>query len=116
MKKVNLTCIECPLGCDITVGLDGEKVISVVGNACPRGEKYASSEVVCPKRVLTTTVKLSDGRMLPVKSSQPILKAETFNAMKRINSLVVSAPIKIGDVVLKDLYEGIDLIACADFM
>lgn len=114
MKKVNLTCIECPLGCDLTIELDGERVISVVGNNCPRGKKYAEDEVVCPKRVLTTTVRLSCGRMLPVKSSKPILKSEIFNAMKKVNSLVYSAPVKIGDVIVKDFYEGIDLIACAD--
>ena len=114
MKKVNLTCVECPLGCDITVELDGEKVLSVQGNTCPRGEKYARDEVVCPKRVLTTTIKLSDGRMLPVKTSEPILKSEITSAMQKINCVITSAPIKIGDVIIKDLYLGVDLVATAN--
>ena len=114
MKKVNLTCVECPLGCDITVCLDGEEIISVVGNTCPRGEKYARSEVVCPKRVLTTTVKVSDGRMLSVKTSEPILKSQTMVAMQKIKDVIVKSPVKIGDVVVKDFYEGVDLVATAN--
>ena len=114
MKKVNLTCIECPFGCDVTVEFDGDKILSVVGNTCPRGEKYAKTEVVCPKRVLTTTVKVKDGRMLPVKTSEPILKSETFNAMQKINGITVDAPIKIGDVIIKNMYDGVDLIATLD--
>lgn len=114
MKKISLTCVECPLGCDITVELDGERVVSVTGNTCPRGEKYAKAEVVCPKRVLTTTVRLENGKMLPVKTNQPIEKSLTFNAMQRVSKVTVASPIKIGDVIVKDLYEGIDLVACAN--
>ena len=114
MKKVNLTCIECPLGCEVTVEVDGANVLSVVGNSCPRGEKYAKNEVVCPKRVLTTTIKSTDGRMVSVKTSEPILKSEIFCAMKRVNAIKVTAPIKIGDVIIKDFYESVDLIATMD--
>ena len=114
MKKVNLTCVECPLGCDITVCLEGEKIISVAGNGCPRGEKYARNEVVCPKRVLTTTVRVSDGRMLSVKTSEPILKSQTMVAMKKINDVIVNAPIKIGDVIVKEFCVGVDLVATSN--
>lgn len=114
MKRVNLTCIECPIGCDITVELDGEKVLNVQGNACPRGKLYASNEVVCPVRVLTTTVKTSGGKMLPVKSNKPIKKSNIFLAMEKINSVVAKTPIKLGDVVIANLIDGADIIACAD--
>ena len=32
MNIRELTCINCPLGCALTVTLDGEKVIKVEGN------------------------------------------------------------------------------------
>lgn len=114
MKKVNLTCIECPIGCNITVEIDGEKVLGVEGNACPRGKIYASNEVVCPVRVLTTTIKTQSGKMLPVKSNKPIKKSDIFDAMSKINGVMVQTPIKIGEIVIANLYEGIDIIACAD--
>ena len=33
-----LTCIGCPLGCSITVTMNGTDVVSVTGNTCPRGD------------------------------------------------------------------------------
>ncbi|MBE5742506.1 MAG: DUF1667 domain-containing protein [Clostridiales bacterium] len=114
MKEVNLTCIECPLGCDITAKLDGEKVVRIDGNSCPRGKIYAEAEVICPKRVITTTVKTQDGRMLPVKSDKPIEKSKTFEAMKIINGVTVKTPIKIGETVIENIYEGVNVVACAN--
>ena len=38
MKTRELTCIVCPLGCRIKVELDGDKIVSVTGNTCPRGK------------------------------------------------------------------------------
>ena len=99
MKKVNLTCIECPLGCDITVETEGGKVLSVVGNTFPRGDKYAREEVVCPKRVLTTTVKTDGGKMLPVKSKEPIEKSRLFETVKLLNEIIAKTPVKIVEKV-----------------
>ena len=60
MKKT-LTCIECPIGCEIEVEIHGGKVISLKGNGCPRGKLYAENEVICPRRVVTSTVRAKDG-------------------------------------------------------
>ena len=45
MEKKNLTCIGCPMGCQITVEFEGEEVFSVTGNTCAIGDKYARQEV-----------------------------------------------------------------------
>lgn len=116
MKQTNLTCIECPIGCDITVTTDGDRVVTVCGNGCPRGKVYASAEVVCPMRVLTTTVKSNDGRTVSVKTSAPIKKSEIFTLMKKISSVTVNVPIKIGDVIVRNFSDGADLIATADLI
>ena len=112
MKKVNLTCIECPIGCDLSVEVDGNTVLSVKGNTCPRGEKYAFSEITSPRRVLTTTVKTNVGKMLPVKSKEPICKQSLFLAVKELSHVVVKAPIKIGDVISN--FDGVEIVACMD--
>ncbi len=114
MKQTNLTCIECPIGCDITVTTDGDKVVEVRGNGCPRGKAYASAEVVCPMRVLTTTVKSKDGRMVSVKTSKPVKKSEIFTLMEKFFTVKVDLPIKIGDVIEKNVSDGADLIATVD--
>ena len=85
-----LTCIECPKGCRITVELIDGEVKSVKGNDCPRGKKYAESEVVCPMRVLTTTVRCSSGEMVSVKTDKPVKKAELFELMEKINGKIVA--------------------------
>ena len=76
LKKI-FTCVECPLGCELSVMLDGEK-ISVSGNGCPRGRAYAEDEAVCPKRVVTSTVKTSSGKMLAVKTDGRVKKEDIF--------------------------------------
>ena len=46
MKVHRLTCIECPIGCALEVGVEDEKAVYVKGNACPRGKVYGENEVV----------------------------------------------------------------------
>ena len=107
---MELTCVECPMGCRITVLLDGDKVLGVEGNTCARGKMYAENEVFDPKRVITSTVKLAGGGVLPVKTDKPVSKKDMFEVMKVINTLVASAPIKTGDVIKNDVY-GANIIS-----
>lgn len=113
----NLTCIVCPVGCQLEVETDGDgKIVSISGNTCKRGADYARTELTDPRRTLTTTVRISGSaadRFLPVRTSSPIPKPKLFEAMELVNKLTVSAPVKTGDAVCKDFIEkGIDLIAC----
>ncbi len=111
MKKTRLTCVECPIGCQIEVELDGERVLSLKGNSCPRGKTYAENEVVCPRRVITSTVRTKDGRMVPVKTDKPVKKSEIFEVMQKINAFVCELPVRIGDILLENVSEDIHLIA-----
>ena len=44
MEQRELICINCPLGCPLTVSLQDSEVVKVAGNTCPRGEAYARKE------------------------------------------------------------------------
>ena len=44
-KKIELTCIGCPMGCPLIVTMEDGAVASVTGNTCPRGDAYARKEV-----------------------------------------------------------------------
>ena len=74
MEVKNLTCINCPMGCPLTIEMEGEQVIQVSGNTCKRGEIYARKEVTNPTRIVTTTVKVTNGTsgMVSVKTKEDI--------------------------------------------
>ena len=63
MSTRELTCIGCPLGCTITVTMDGSTVTAVTGNTCPRGDAYARKEVTNPTRIVTSTVRSEERRV-----------------------------------------------------
>ena len=105
-----LTCIECPIGCELKVEMDAEGKISVTGNACPRGKMYAIDESTCPKRIVTSTVRAENGVMVPVKTDVPVKKSEIFNVMEKINRIVCKLPVKIGDVVYEKISDDANLI------
>ncbi len=111
MEVKKLTCIECPIGCDVEVTLEKGKVASVKGNSCPRGKSYAENEVVCPKRVVTSSVRAVNGEMVSVKTDNPIPKTEIFSVMEKINKTTCSLPVKIGDVLVENISDGVNLVA-----
>lgn len=108
--KRELVCIACPLGCSLTVTLDGKTIISVEGNTCPRGKDYAINECTHPVRTVTSTVRCENGELLSVKTGKPIPKENIFDAMKIINSTVAKLPVNVGDIIIEDLY-GSSLVA-----
>lgn len=111
MSVKKLTCIECPVGCSIEVTMAGNEILSVQGNSCPRGKMYAENEVVCPKRVLTSTVRTDRDEMLPVKTDAPVKKSEMLELMKKINQVKAKTPVKIGDIVVGKIDGEANLVA-----
>ena len=110
---MNLVCIQCPLGCHLTVEeKDGE--IIVTGNNCPRGAAYGKSEMTAPVRILTTTVAIdsADHHRLPVISSAPLPKGRIMDAVKALKETEVKVPVHRGDVIVKDILGlGVDILA-----
>lgn len=98
-----LTCINCPMGCELTVEVEGDKVISVSGNNCKRGETYAESEIAHPARTVTTTVISAEGRPVPVKTAEPIPKDMIFECTAAIKAAEVHLPVSVGQVIIDDL-------------
>ena len=98
----------------MTVDVQDWKVIKVTGNECPKGEKYAISEIENPARILTSSV-LGRGlglKMIPVRTDKPIPKSRILDAMNEVKKIRVSEPLKSGDVIVKDfLGLGVNLVA-----
>ncbi len=114
MQKKVLTCIGCPMGCEITVALEGETILSVEGNTCDIGDKYARKEVIHPERTVTSTVVVAGGDKprVSVKTASAIPKEKIWKCMDEINHLSVSAPVRIGDILIPDTAgTGIPVVA-----
>lgn len=109
-----LTCISCPLGCELKVDISREGVVTVTGNTCPRGAAYGKEEVTNPKRTLTSTVRIRDRRnqVVSVKTSSHIPKDKIMDVMKQLAGTWAVAPVHIGDVILENPGDtGVDIVA-----
>ena len=114
MEKRVLICIGCPMGCPVTVTMDGAEVVEVIGNICPRGKTYAEKEVTNPTRIVTSTVKVEGGdrQFVSVKTKEDIPKEKVFDCMKEINLITVKALVAIGDVILENVAgTGVAIVA-----
>ncbi len=98
-----LICIVCPKGCRLQV--DDENGHTVTGQGCPRGEAYARAELTHPTRVLTTTVRIEGAlhRRCPVRTNGPIPREEIAGLMRRLDSVVLQAPVSAGQTVLRQV-------------
>ena len=123
IETLRFSCTTCPSECLLTVEVERDadgavvEVRSVIGNSCPRGDKFAHQELTCPMRVLTTTVAVSGGdeALLPVRTAEAIPLELHAQAMALIRGLVVNAPIHMGDVILPNLLDtNINLVASMD--
>ncbi|MFH1513113.1 MAG: DUF1667 domain-containing protein [Bacillota bacterium] len=108
-----ITCINCPLGCRMTVEVDGNKVTQVKGAGCKRGITYAQQEAVAPTRMVTAVVSVPECALpLSVKTASPIPKDKIFDCMRAIEAAKPSMPIRIGDVICKNVCgTGIDVVS-----
>ena len=114
METRELTCICCPMGCSMTAEIENNEVVKVTGNTCPRGDAYARKEVTNPTRIVTSTVRVEGGisPMVNVKTASDIPKAKIYECASALKNVVVTAPVKIGDVVLSNVAgTGVDVVA-----
>ena len=111
-----LTCINCPMGCLLTVEMDGDTITDISGYTCPRGKTYAEKEVTNPTRVVTSTMKVKGGKKdrVACKTQYDIPKEKIFAVMEAINSTEVQAPVVIGEVLIANVADtGVDVVATA---
>ena len=114
IKNIQLTCIGCPLGCAITVNMEDSNILSVTGNTCPRGDAYARKEVTSPTRIVTSTIRVtgSAAAVGSCKTKSDIPKSKIFDVIADMQKVSVPAPIKIGDILIKDVaHTGVDIVA-----
>jgi len=101
-----LTCIVCPVGCRISAVMDENgEITEIRGNSCPKGASYARTECTDPKRMVTSTVRMENDDLppVPVKTDIPVPKDMVMDCMKEINRFRASAPVREGDVLIRNI-------------
>ena len=119
METRELICINCPLGCALTVTLENGEVTRVTGNTCPRGEAYARKECTNPTRIVTTTIRVEGGQLpvVSIKTASDIHKGKITDCVRALKNVKVKAPVHIGDVILENAAgTGVNIIATKDVL
>lgn len=105
-------CYKCNQRC--VVGIDEhEEEYIVSGNECDDGAEVAKDELNNSLDILTTLVRIKGANcnVVSVKSSKPIEKKLWIECSKALSRIYVGAPIKIGDVVCKNILNtGVDIV------
>ena len=112
-----MTCINCPMGCQLDVETLADGTLKVTGNACLRGETYAKEEVTAPVRMVTGLVRVKGTkRPLCVKTKVAIPKGKIPDVLAALAATEVEAPVALGDTVIADACgTGIPVVATAPF-
>jgi CxxC motif-containing protein len=117
-EKLKILCITCPKGCTLEVSREGETVIEIKPG-CKRGHEYAQRELVDPRRMVASTVKIRHGihPLLPVYTSAPFPKGRIRELLAELRRIEVDAPVKMGAVIATNVLEtGVDILASRDMV
>ena len=95
MNIRELTCIGCPMGCQLRATLEDG----------PRGDAYARKECVHPERTVTGTVRVLGGPLpvVPVRTQGEVPKEKVLEVARALHHAAVPAPVQAGQVVLADV-------------
>ena len=113
MNAREITCIRCPAGCRLTV-TETEGALTVKGGECKLGEHYGKQEYASPMRIVTSSVRVTGGArpLCSVKTAGEVRKADIPMVLAAIHASAVSAPVKLGQVIIKDVVgSGVDIVA-----
>jgi CxxC motif-containing protein len=111
-NDTNITCILCPIGCEIRVNKKELKIIE--GAKCKKGIDYSKNEILNPKRIITSSILVKNGDLplVSVKTNNPIPKDKIFEIINKIKNKTVDAPIQIGEIIIKNILgTNADIIA-----
>ncbi|MGM9961280.1 MAG: DUF1667 domain-containing protein [Allobaculum sp.] len=114
METRQLICINCPMGCHLSVSIEEGKAVKVTGNTCPKGHAYGISEVTHPLRMVTTIVPVNHGiiPMVSCKTTEAVEKEKVFEVIAALKNVQVEAPVKIGDILIRNVADtSVDVVA-----
>jgi len=108
-----LTCILCPVGCELEVDRVRND-LEVRGNQCEKGIGFAEEEILHPMRNLATSIPLRGtvSQMVSVRLSGAVPRDKIFPILAEIAGLRPDPPILRGRVLIPNILgTGVDVIA-----
>ena len=109
-----LTCVLCPVGCELEVRKTPAGELEVQGNQCDKGIPFAVEEVLHPRRNLATSVPIKGtaAKMVSIRLSAAVPREMIFPILAEIARLRPEAPVRRGQVLIADvLGTGVDVLA-----
>jgi CxxC motif-containing protein len=109
-----MTCVLCPVGCELVVRRDSEGGVQVQGYQCEKGVSFAVEEVLRPMRNLATSIPVRGmaAGLVSVRLSRAVPLGMLFPILVEIARLRPEAPIRRGQILIADvLGTGADVIA-----
>ncbi len=103
-----LVCVICPNGCELEVEYQkqGEalEITKVEGQLCKKGPKWAESEIKGSVRTICTSVSVEGGELplVSVRTTSPVPLNSIFDLMEEIKRIRLKAPVRSGQVILKN--------------
>lgn len=115
---MDMVCIVCPNGCRLQVDkTDG--VVTVQGARCKRGENFAVSELTCPMRSVTSSVKTTvDGYpVVSVRTDGEIPKDKMFEFIRELSKFTLDKRVPIGTILIENVCgTDINVITTSDML
>ena len=107
MTEKELICVICPNGCELkAVVEEGPQMVvkEITGELCEKGPVWAEQELLNPVRTIASSIIVDGGDypLVSVRTDAAIPLKSISNVMKTIKSIKVKAPVRIGDVLIKD--------------
>jgi CxxC motif-containing protein len=107
-----LTCIVCPVGCDMVLTLADQaagspEILAIEGAGCQRGRDYAAAELQNPLRIVTSSVLVIQGDqpLASVRLTRPIPREKIPAIMAILRQLRIQAPVAIGQVIMHNILD-----------
>ena len=113
---MEMVCIVCPNGCRLEVEKK-ENNITVNGAKCKRGENFAVTELTCPTRSVTTSVKTTvDGYpVVSVRTDGEIPKEKIMQFIQELSAFTLDKRVPIGTILISNvLNTGVNVITTTD--
>lgn len=107
-----MVCNKCEKYCILELKNDDE-FAEYFGSNCNKDISIKEIEMRSNKAILTSLVRIkgAEVKVVPVKSSKTIDKSLFMKCSRALSRINVGAPIRIGDIVCKNLLNlGVDII------
>ena len=107
MTEKELICVICPNGCELKAVLEeGPQTVvrEITGELCEKGPVWAEQELLNPVRTFASSVIVDGGDypLVSVRTDAAIPLKSVSDVMKAIKSIKVKAPVRIGDVLIRE--------------